>query len=56
LAAYRIFLDGGIAAAAPILSVLTATISLAAGLTTIGGLSVFGAWLMWRYLPHHGIK
>lgn len=56
LAAYRLMLDGGQAIAAPTISLLTAIASLTLGLSVIGGISFIGAWMMWRYLPHHGIK
>ena len=56
LASYRFLLDLGVASAAPVLSIMTAVASLASGLYLIGGVSIAGAWLMHKYLPHHGIR
>ncbi|MFM6971503.1 MAG: MFS transporter [Rhodoluna sp.] len=56
LAAYRLMLDGGIAVAAPSLSILTLFFGLGTGIIALGGVSVFGGYLMARYLPKFGIK
>ncbi len=56
LAAYRFMLDGGVTLAAPILAITTTLVGLAGGLVIIGGVSIYGGWLMYRYLPKHGIK
>lgn len=56
LAAYRLMLDGGIAVAAPALSVLTLLFGLGAGLMSIGGVTIFGGYLMGKFLPKFGIK
>jgi hypothetical protein len=55
LATYRLMLDGGMALAAPTLAIGTAIIGLAGGLAFIGAVSVYGGWMMYRYLPKHGI-
>ena len=56
LAAYRFMLDGGVTLAAPLLAITTAVVGLGSGLVIIGGISIYGGWLMYRYLPKHGIK
>ena len=56
LATFRLMTDGGIAAAAPAISILTALTSLAGSLLMIGGVAFIGAWMMWRYLPKFGVK
>lgn len=56
LAAYRLMLDGGNAMAAPTLAVATVFVGLAGGLSFIGGVSIIGGWMMYRYLPRHGIR
>lgn len=56
LASYRLLVDAGVAASAPVLSGLTILIGLGAGMSVMGGLAFGGAWLMWRYLPKFGIK
>lgn len=56
LAAFRLMLDGGIAAAAPIISVLTVAVGLSTGLFALSGLALIGAYLMNRYLPKYGIR
>lgn len=56
LAAYRLMLDGGMALAAPTIAITTVLVGLSGGLVIIGGISVFGGWMMYRYLPKHGIK
>jgi MFS family permease len=56
LAAYRLMLDGGTALAAPTIALATLLVGLSGGLIFIGGLSVLGGWMMFRYLPKHGIK
>ena len=56
LASYRLLIDAGVAAAAPVLSGLTILIGLAGGMSVMGGVAFGGAWLMWRYLPKFGIK
>jgi hypothetical protein len=49
-------LDGGVTLAAPLLAITTAVVGLGSGLVIIGGISIYGGWLMYRYLPKHGIK
>ncbi len=56
LAAFRLMLDGGIAAAAPVISVLTIAIGLSSGLLAVSGLALLGAHLMNHYLPKYGIR
>ena len=56
LAAFRLILDGGVALAAPTLALTTVLVGLSGGLVIIGGITVFGGWMMYRYLPKHGIK
>lgn len=56
LASYRLLIDAGVAASAPVLSLLTLLIGLAAGMSVMGGLALGGAWLMWHYLPKFRIK
>lgn len=56
LASYRLLIDAGVAASAPILSGLTILIGLAAGMSVMGGLALGGAWIMWHYLPKFRIK
>jgi len=56
LSAYRFMFDSGIALTAPIISTLAVTFSLAAGISSMGALSLVGAFLFWRYLPKFKIK
>ena len=56
LAAFRLILDGGVALAAPTIALTTVLVGLSGGLVIIGGITVFGGWMMLRYLPKHGIK
>lgn len=56
LAAYRLMLDGGTALAAPTLAITTLLVGLSGGLVFIGAISVVGGWMMFKYLPKHGIK
>jgi MFS family permease len=56
LASYRLVIDAGVAASAPVLSGLTILVGLGAGMSVMGGLALGGAWLMWHYLPKFGIK
>ena len=56
LAAYRLLLDGGIASAAPVISVLTIVVGISTGLFAISGLALIGAYLMNHYLPKYGIR
>jgi MFS family permease len=56
LAAFRLILDGGVALAAPTLALTTVLVGLSGGLVIIGGITIFGGWMMYRYLPKHGIK
>lgn len=56
LAVYRLLLDGGIATAAPAISILTIAVGLSAGLFALSGLALIGAYLMNHYLPKYGIK
>lgn len=56
LAAYRLILDSGVALAAPTIAITTLLVGLSGGLVIMGGVTVFGGWMMYRYLPKHGIK
>ncbi len=56
LAAFRLLLDGGIAIAAPVISVLTIAVGLSTGLFVVSGIGVIGAYLLNRYLPKYGIR
>jgi MFS family permease len=56
LSAYRFMFDSGIALTAPIISTLAVVFSLAVGISTMGALSLVGAFLFWRYLPKFKIK
>ena len=56
LAAYRLQVDSGVAITPLLLSALTVAITLPAALIAFSGVSLFGAWLGWRYLPKFGIK
>jgi hypothetical protein len=56
LAAYRLILDSGVALAAPTIAITTLLVGLSGGLVIMGGVTVFGGWMMYRYLPRHGIK
>lgn len=51
LASYRLIIDVGVAVATPTLSALATTIGLAASMATFGVVGLFGAGLMWKYLP-----
>jgi MFS family permease len=55
LAAFRLLLDGGIATAAPAISLLTIAVGLSTGLFALSGLALIGAYLMNHYLPKYGI-
>jgi MFS family permease len=56
LAAYRLQVDTGVAITPALLSVLTVAITLPGAIVAFSGLSMFGAWLGWRYLPRFGIR
>lgn len=56
LAAFRLLLDGGIAAAAPVISILTLVVGLSTGLIAISGLAIIGAYMFNHYLPKYGIR
>lgn len=56
LAAFRLLLDGGIAMAAPVISLLTIAMGLSAGLFALSSLALIGAYLMNHYLPKYGIR
>lgn len=56
LAAFRLLLDGGIATAAPAISILTIAVGLSTGLFALSGLALIGAYLMNHYLPKYGIR
>lgn len=51
LAGFRLLVDGGVAAAPPLLAALTATAGLAVGMATFGALGLGAAALAWRYIP-----
>lgn len=56
LSSYRFMFDSGIALTAPIISTLAVAFSLAVGISSMGALSLVGAFLFWRYLPKFKIK
>lgn len=56
LASFRLILDSGVALAAPTIALTTVLVGLSGGLVIIGGITVFGGWMMYQYLPKHGIK
>lgn len=56
LAAYRWIIHAGEASFPGILAVVTATAGLGAAIVSMGGLSLLGAWLMWRYIPRFSFK
>ncbi|AIC47734.1 MFS transporter [Rhodoluna lacicola] len=56
LAAFRLLLDGGIAIAAPVISLLTIAVGLSSGLFAVSGVALVGAYLMNHYLPKYGIR
>ena len=51
LAGYRLLIDTGVAAAPPVLSLMAATIGLAAGMASFGVLGLGSVWLLYRYIP-----
>lgn len=51
LAVFRLLLDSGAAAAPQVLALVTAAVSLTAGLASFGALGLVGAWMMWRFVP-----
>jgi MFS family permease len=51
LASYRLITDVGVASAPPVLSLLTGFVGLAGAMAAFGVLGIFGAGLMWRYIP-----
>lgn len=51
LASYRLITDVGVASAPPLLSILTSAVGLAAGMAAFGVVGLFGAGLLWRYIP-----
>lgn len=51
LAGFRLLIDGGVAAAPPILAVLAATIGIGAGMFSFGAFGLVGAFLLHRYIP-----
>jgi MFS family permease len=51
LALFRLQLDCGAAAAPQLLALITAAVSLSAGLASFGVLGLAGAWIMWRCVP-----
>lgn len=54
LGGYRVLVDGAVAASSPILSWLTVlTGSVATAMSGFGFLGLFGAWLMFKYIPRY---
>lgn len=54
LGGYRVLVDGTVAISSPILSWLTfMTGSVATGMGAFGFLGLFGAWLMYKYIPQY---
>lgn len=54
LGGYRVLVDGTVAISSPILSWLTfMTGSVATGMGAFGILGLFGAWLMYKYIPQY---
>lgn len=54
LGGYRVLVDGTVAISSPILSWLTfLTGSVATGMGAFGILGLFGAWLMYKYIPQY---
>ncbi len=52
LGGYRVLVDGAVAASSPLLSWFTVlTGSVASAMSAFGVLGIFGALLMWRYIP-----
>ena len=51
LAGYRLLIDGGVAAAPPLLAALTASVGLAAGMATFGVAGIGAAALLYRFIP-----
>ena len=51
LAGFRLLVDGGVAAAPPLLAGLAASIGLASGMALFGVLGLGAAALSWRYIP-----
>lgn len=52
LGGYRVLVDGAVAASSPLLSWFTVlTGSVASAMSAFGFLGIFGALLMWRYIP-----
>jgi len=56
LAAYRLQVDTGVAVTPILLSALTVAVTLPGAILAFSGVSLFGAWLGWRYLPKFGIR
>ena len=52
LAAFRLLVDTGVASAPPFISVVAALSSLGIAMGAMGGISLIGAFLMWKYLPN----
>ena len=56
LASFRLLVDTGTAVTPPLISVLTIMASLPAAMVTLGGVSLVGAYLMWKHLPNRPIQ
>jgi MFS family permease len=56
LASYRLLVDFGDASAPSILSALTVPLGLTLAMSCFGGLGLFGAFLMFRYIPKYAVK
>ena len=53
LAGYRFLMDAGVAATAPLMSLITVIASLSGAMFFMSGLAIIGALFMHRYLPTH---
>mgnify|MGYP000402635487 CR=1 FL=1 len=51
LTSYRMMVDAAMAGSAPLFSLLIAVVGVAGAMTGFGLLSIFGGWLMYRYIP-----
>jgi MFS family permease len=56
LAFYRLMIDGGVAATAPVMSLLTIAFGLPIALAGIGVITLGGAYGMWKHIPRFEIN
>jgi MFS family permease len=56
LAFYRLMIDGGVAATAPVMSLLTIAFGLPIALAGIGVITLGGAYGMWKHIPRFEIS